>query len=71
MMVMEEGLLSMNDSEKIVLVDLDDLIIGSETKTRVHEEGLLHRAFSIFILDNTKMLLQRRSVDKYHSGGLE
>lgn len=70
MMVMEEGLLSMNNSEKIVLVDLDDQITGSETKTRVHEEGLLHRAFSIFILDDTKMLLQRRSIDKYHSGGL-
>ena len=64
MMAMEEGLLSMNNSEKIVLVDLDDRIIGSETKNRVHAEGLLHRAFSIFILDGTKMLLQRRNMDK-------
>lgn len=60
----------MNNSEKIVLVDLDDRITGSETKIRVHEEGLLHRAFSIFIIDDTKMLLQRRNIDKYHSGGL-
>lgn len=60
----------MNSSEKIVLVDLDDQIIGSETKIKVHEEGLLHRAFSVFILDDTKMLLQRRNIDKYHSGGL-
>ena len=36
MMVMEEGLLSMNNSEKIVLVDLDYQIIGSETKTIVY-----------------------------------
>ncbi len=70
MMAMEEGLLSMNNSEKIVLVDLDDRIIGSETKARIHKEGLLHRAFSIFILDDTRMLLQKRNNDKYHSGGL-
>ena len=60
----------MNNSEKIVLVDLDDRITGSETKIRVHEKGLLHRAFSIFIIDDTKMLLQKRNTDKYHSGGL-
>lgn len=60
----------MNNSEKIVLVNLDDQIIGSETKIKVHEEGLLHRAFSIFIINDTKMLLQRRNINKYHSGGL-
>lgn len=60
----------MNNSEKIVLVNLDDQIVGCESKIRVHEEGLLHRAFSVFILDGTKMLLQRRNIHKYHSGGL-
>lgn len=60
----------MNNSEKIVLVNLDDQIIGSEAKIKVHEEGLLHRAFSVFIVDDTKMLLQRRNINKYHSGGL-
>lgn len=60
----------MNNSEKIILVDLDDQIIGSEAKNIVHEKGFLHRAFSIFIIDDKKMLLQRRNINKYHSGGL-
>lgn len=60
----------MNNSEKIVLVDLDDQIIGKETKVKVHEEGLLHRAFSVFIINKTRMLLQKRNINKYHSGGL-
>ena len=40
-------------------------------KTVVHRAGLLHRAFSIFIVDDQgAILLQRRSAEKYHSGGL-
>ena len=38
-------------------------------KIQVHQEGLLHRAFSIFIFDNRgRMLLQQRSSKKYHGG---
>ncbi len=34
-------------------------------------KGLLHRAFSVFIFNNKgEMLLQRRALNKYHSGGL-
>jgi isopentenyl-diphosphate delta-isomerase len=37
----------------------------------VHERGLRHRAFSIFLVDpDGRTLLQRRSPAKYHSGGL-
>ena len=54
----------MND--QIALVDLDDKIIGYETKAEVHRRGLLHRAFSVFIVKDGKMLIP----DKYHSGGL-
>jgi isopentenyl-diphosphate Delta-isomerase len=37
----------------------------------VHRAGLLHRAFSTFIVDDQgRILLQRRSREKYHSGGL-
>ena len=37
----------------------------------MHRAGLLHRAFSIFIVDDKgRILLQRRSRQKYHSGGL-
>lgn len=57
--------------EKIVLVDIDDKIVGSAGKMEVHRKGLLHRAFSIFIInDKGQMLIQKRNVNKYHSGGL-
>ena len=40
-------------------------------KMEAHEKGLLHRAFSIFIFNaKGEMLLQQRSLSKYHSGGL-
>ncbi|HWQ80152.1 MAG TPA: NUDIX domain-containing protein, partial [Anaerovoracaceae bacterium] len=36
----------------------------------VHETGTLHRAFSVFLYHDDKMLIQRRAKHKYHSGGL-
>lgn len=40
-------------------------------KMQAHEQGLLHRAFSIFIFNGKgEMLLQQRAASKYHSGGL-
>lgn len=58
----------------IPLVDDEDRIIGYESKEVVHQKGLLHRAFSIFIyrdLGNTrKFLLQQRSAIKYHCANL-
>ena len=57
--------------EMIILVDENDKEIGSEEKIKVHKEGKLHRAFSIFIFNSEgKMLLQKRAKSKYHSGGL-
>ena len=56
--------------ELIALVDINDQITGYETKAEVHRRGLLHRAFSVFIVRDGKMLIQRRNQDKYHSGGL-
>ena len=72
MMGMEKDLLNtMNSNEEIItLVDLDDEIIGYDTKDNIHKKGLLHRAFSIFIFNGNKMLLQKRNENKYHSGGL-
>ena len=57
--------------ESVVLVDDNDLEVGIMEKIEAHQKGLLHRAFSVFIF-NTKgeMLLQQRSLKKYHSGGL-
>ena len=58
-------------SEMVVLVDENDREIGTEEKMEAHEEGRLHRAFSIFIFNSKgEMLLQRRAFGKYHSGGL-
>ena len=57
--------------EQLILVDENNWAIGSAGKTAVHRAGLLHRAFSIFIVDERgQLLLQQRSPKKYHSGGL-
>ena len=55
----------------VILVDENDVAIGTMEKLEVHQKALLHRAFSIFIF-NTKgeMLLQKRANNKYHSPGL-
>ena len=55
----------------VVLVNEDDHQIGLMEKIEAHEKGLLHRAFSIFILnDDNELLLQKRALNKYHSPGL-
>lgn len=56
--------------DTLVLVDLFDNEIGKATKKEVHEKGLLHRAFSVFIVNDGRMLIQKRNRNKYHSGGL-
>ena len=57
--------------EHVILVDENDIAIGVMEKMEAHEKALLHRAFSIFIFNNKgEMLLQQRSLRKYHSGGL-
>lgn len=57
--------------ESIALVSPSDNITGYAPKLLVHQQGLLHRAFSIVVLnDKGEMLLQKRAAAKYHSGGL-
>jgi isopentenyl-diphosphate Delta-isomerase len=57
--------------ERLILVDERNRAIGSAAKTAVHRAGLLHRAFSIFIVDpRGRIVVQQRSPQKYHSGGL-
>jgi len=57
--------------EPLILVDERNRAIGSAGKDAVHRKGLLHRAFSIFLVDGKgRLLLQQRSRRKYHSGGL-
>lgn len=52
--------------ELLIRVDENDRILRYETKDLCHQgEGLLHRAFSIFIFNEQgRLLLQRRSAEK-------
>ncbi|MFN4885021.1 MAG: isopentenyl-diphosphate Delta-isomerase [Bacteroidota bacterium] len=57
--------------EFVVLVDELDQPKGTMEKLEAHKQGLLHRAFSIFIFNSKKeLLLQKRASQKYHCGGL-
>lgn len=61
---------AMNE-EQVVLVNQHDEAVGTMGKLRAHEEGALHRAFSVFLFDDHgRLLLQRRAAVKYHSAGL-
>lgn len=56
---------------QVILVDEHDVPQGTLEKMAAHEQGLLHRAFSVFIFNDLgEMLLQQRADDKYHSAGL-
>ncbi|MHA7841257.1 MAG: isopentenyl-diphosphate Delta-isomerase [Gammaproteobacteria bacterium] len=60
--------------DTIILVNENDEVIGSSNKQTTHEQGLCHRAFSVFILrqgeSELEVLLQQRHHGKYHCGGL-
>lgn len=57
--------------EKVVLVNEQDEAIGVESKTRAHRMGVLHRAFSVFVINATgQLLVQKRALTKYLSRGL-
>ena len=67
----ESSILTRMNDEPLILVDERNRAVGSAGKTAVHQQGLLHRAFSIFMVDERgRILLQRRNPEKYHSGGL-
>ena len=57
--------------EPLILVDEHNRALGTAGKAAVHRAGLLHRAFSIFLVDGEgRIVLQQRHPQKYHSGGL-
>ena len=57
--------------ENVVLIDEADAPLGEGEKLEVHRSGTLHRAFSVFAFNaGGELLLQRRALGKYHSGGL-
>ena len=61
----------MNDEiERVLLLNKYHDAAGSAPKLLAHEQGLKHRAFSVFAFDQRgRLLIQRRADRKYHSGG--
>ncbi len=58
-------------TEEVILADKNNRKVGIEEKIKAHQEGKLHRAFSIFIFNSKKdLLIQQRAKTKYHSAGL-
>ena len=54
--------------EQVILVNEQDEPIGLMAKLEAHEKAVLHRAFSVFILNDKKeIMLQQRATHKYHS----
>lgn len=54
--------------EFVVLVSPEDQVLGLMEKQQAHVNGLLHRAFSVFLFNSKgEMLLQKRASGKYHS----
>ncbi len=59
------------EEENVILVDQNDQQIGLMPKMEAHEKAVLHRAFSVFILNHKgEIMLQKRAADKYHSPSL-
>ncbi len=56
--------------EMVLRVGENDELLGIEEKLTAHQQGILHRAFSIFVFNKSgDLLLQQRSHEKYHSSG--
>ena len=54
--------------ENVILVDLLDNQLGLMPKMEAHEKAVLHRAFSVFVLnEKNEVMLQQRAHHKYHS----
>jgi len=54
--------------EQVILVDKNDQPIGTMPKMEAHEKALLHRAFSVFVMNGKgETMLQQRAAHKYHS----
>lgn len=54
--------------EQVILVNERDEPIGLMNKMEAHEKAVLHRAFSVFVLnEKNEVMLQQRAHHKYHS----
>ena len=58
----------MMKEEQVVLVDEKNNTLGLMPKLEAHQKAILHRAFSVFIINKeNEMMLQQRAHQKYHS----
>lgn len=54
--------------EHVILVNPLNEAIGTMPKMEAHEKAVLHRAFSVFVMNSKgETLLQQRAAHKYHS----
>ncbi len=55
-----------SEAEALILVDSDDQVVGHLDKSACHDgEGVLHRAFSLFVFNpEGQLLLQKRAAQK-------
>lgn len=54
--------------EEVILVTPEDKVLGTMPKMEAHKKAVLHRAFSVFVMNKEgKILLQQRAAHKYHS----
>ncbi len=55
-----------SEAEELILVDEHDQEVGQVSKARAHDgDGMLHRAFSVFLFNGAgELLLQQRSATK-------
>lgn len=59
------------ENDSVILVDAEDVELGTAGKLDAHQRGLKHRAISVLIRNAAgALMLQRRSAGKYHSSGL-
>jgi isopentenyl-diphosphate Delta-isomerase len=60
-----------NTDEYVILVNELDEEIGTMPKLEAHQRAVLHRAFSVFVMNSGgELMLQQRAAGKYHSPGL-
>lgn len=54
--------------DNVILVNRNDEQIGLMPKLEAHQKAVLHRAFSVFVLnEKNEIMLQQRAQHKYHS----
>ncbi|MEP3347024.1 MAG: isopentenyl-diphosphate Delta-isomerase [Litoreibacter sp.] len=59
----------MTDTLNMIPAWVDGTLTPVE-KLRVHQEGMRHKAISVFVMNRDKVLIQRRALSKYHTPGL-